>query len=205
MAISRTNLIDRKANVRDSRLYIIATEGEVTEKQYFEMFKHPRVKVHVLPTQADHKSAPAHLISRLSDFKETYDIAKNDQLWLVFDVDHRKQKELDTVCRLATQKRFQLSISNPCFELWLLLHKADAIPSAGKCGEIEAQLRALMGQYNKTNIDLSQFEPGINDAIRRAKQLDTNRQSRWPADTGTHLYKLVESLIQFTSGGKTSA
>jgi RloB-like protein len=109
------------------------------------------------------------------------------------------------VCRLAIQKRFQLAISNPCFEFWLLLHKEDSMHPAGKCSDVSARLRAVMGHYNKTNLDLSEFKSGVDIAIQRAKQLDTNPQSRWPAHEGTHVYKLVESLIQFTSGSKTNS
>jgi hypothetical protein len=34
--INRTKLLDRQSNRRDAKLFIIATEGQVTEKQYFE-------------------------------------------------------------------------------------------------------------------------------------------------------------------------
>jgi hypothetical protein len=36
--INRTKLLDRKHDRRSAKLFVIATEGKDTEKQYFEMF-----------------------------------------------------------------------------------------------------------------------------------------------------------------------
>jgi hypothetical protein len=35
--INRTKLLDRRQDRRDARLFVIATEGKETEKQYFNM------------------------------------------------------------------------------------------------------------------------------------------------------------------------
>ncbi|WP_199314156.1 hypothetical protein [Planktothrix sp. FACHB-1365] len=54
--INRTKLLDRKYNNRDARLFIIATEGRDTEKQYFQgMFHDSRIKIEVLSTGEDDK------------------------------------------------------------------------------------------------------------------------------------------------------
>jgi hypothetical protein len=37
--INRTKLLDRKHDYRSAKLFIIATEGKETEKQYFENFQ----------------------------------------------------------------------------------------------------------------------------------------------------------------------
>lgn len=58
--IKRTKLLDRHYRWRETKLFIIATEGELTEKQYFEMFKSSRIKIEVLSTD-DGKSAPQHV------------------------------------------------------------------------------------------------------------------------------------------------
>jgi hypothetical protein len=186
--------MDRVHSVRDADLCVIATEGEKTERQYFEMFGHRRLVVRILPTEADHKSAPYHVLSRLDRFKDAHDLWDSDTLWLVIDVDHRRPKELDGVCQEAQQKGFSLAISNPCFELWLLLHHAETSGADATCNEIEARLQQVTGSYNKLRIEPERFRNGIRSAIDRAKQLDVNPDSRWPAAPGTHVYKLIESL-----------
>jgi len=65
MLTKRKRLMDRAVNVRDAALCVIATEGEVTEKQYFEMFLNPRVKVHVLPSE-DGRSGAKYVLNRRS-------------------------------------------------------------------------------------------------------------------------------------------
>lgn len=59
--INRTKLLDRQHDRRDAKLFIIATEGEATEKQYFSLFQSTKIKVEVLATGDDHKSAPAYI------------------------------------------------------------------------------------------------------------------------------------------------
>lgn len=70
MGINRTKLLDRQHDRRDARLFVIATEGAATEKQYFEMFGSSRIKVKVLETGSDNQSAPQYVLDRLNSFKE---------------------------------------------------------------------------------------------------------------------------------------
>jgi RloB-like protein len=110
--INRTKLLDRQHDRRDARLFIIATEGAVTEKQYFEMFGSSRIKVEVLATGSDNKSAPKYVLDRLNSFKEQFDLHEDDMLWLVIDVDRWGGEKLSVVCREAKQKNYHLAISN---------------------------------------------------------------------------------------------
>ena len=195
MSIRRTRLLDRRTNVRDARLYIIATEGEKTEKAYFDaLFQNPRVKVRVLSTGPDGYSGPRHVLDRLSAFRDEYDLGPEDELWLMIDVDRQRPEHLSPICQEATQKGVFLAISNPCFELWLYLHHADAEVTDADCKAVESRLRTLLGSYNKANLDPARFAPHVADALRRAKALHTTGDERWPAFPGTHVYKLVQRL-----------
>jgi hypothetical protein len=128
----RTKLLDRTYNTRDAQLFIIATEGK-TEKPYFDSFHDSRIKVEVLATGEDNKSAPEHIIERLNEFARKYDWGQEDSLWLVLDVDRWGNKKLSLVCREAKQKNYGLAISNPCFETWLCLHLQDLDPKDKTC------------------------------------------------------------------------
>ena len=77
--IKRTKLLDRKYDRRDVKLFIVATEGKETEKQYFGMFKSTRIKVEILATP-DGKSSPEYVLKRLDIFKKQYDINEDDML-----------------------------------------------------------------------------------------------------------------------------
>jgi hypothetical protein len=194
--INRKGLIDRQHNVRDARLFIIATEGAVTEKQYFEMFGSSRIKVEVLPTGSDNQSAPDYVLDRLNSFKEQFDLHEDDILWLVLDVDRWGDEKLSLVCREAKQKNYHLAISNPCFEVWLCLHCGDLNPEDKTCKQFKARLRKILGSYNGSNLDLSQYEPHLAAAVERAQILHPDLQHNWPPTIGTHVYRLVEILLQ---------
>ena len=193
MRTSRKKLIDRNVNVRDAKLCIIATEGEKTEKQYFALFQNPKIKVKILSTEGG-LSAPNHVLERLDQFKANYNLGPEDSLWLIFDADRNRVAKLSDICQQATQKGFQLAVSNPCFEFWLLLHHFEA-EDFTDCKAVEAALKYRMGSYNKTNLRTELYKPLLADAVRRAKALHTNTEERWPEPFGTHVYKVVETLL----------
>jgi hypothetical protein len=194
--IKRTKLLDRQHDRRDAKLFIVATEGEVTEKQYFAMFHSTRIKVEVLPTSSDGSSAPQYVLDRLNAFKDQYDLNEDDMLWLVFDVDRWGARNLSLICRQAKQKGYCLAISNPCFEVWLCLHFQDADPQDKGCQAFKARLRTILGSYNSSNLDLSLYKPRIEDAVDRAKALHPNAQQNWPPAVGTHVYRVIEILLR---------
>ncbi len=155
--INRTKLLDRQHDRRDAKLFIIATEGEATEKQYFGLFQSTKIKVEVLATGDDHKSAPQYVLARLNDFNAKYDLNDDDMLWLVFDVDRWTSQNLSSVCREAKQKNYYLAISNPCFEVWLCLHFSDLESQDKSCQDFKTRLKVLLGSYNSSKLDLSLY------------------------------------------------
>ncbi|WP_016949316.1 RloB family protein [Anabaena sp. PCC 7108] len=194
--ISRTKLIDRAYNTRDAKLFIIATEGAETEQQYFGMFYDSRIKIEVLSTGEDNRSAPQYVLDRLEEFVRKYDLNEDDSLWLMFDVDRWPVKKLSEICREARKKKYHLAISNPCFESWLYLHFDNLSPDDKPCRIIEDKLREKLGSYNKSNLDLSLYKENIEEAVERARYLDTNHNHNWPHTPGTRVYKLVEILLK---------
>ena len=190
--------LDRSVpHLRDTRLIIIAAEGRETEKQYFAEFSDKRVHVKVLSTGEDNHSAPQHVIERLTSFREEFQIGEGDELWLMVDVD---RWQLAEIAREAIQREYQLAISNPCFEVWLLCHFQDPPSDVSGCQPIEDALRiALGGSYNKANLILSQFVDVLDLAIQRAESLDTSPNDRWPQKVGTHVYRVVRSIRSLVS------
>lgn len=194
---NRTKLLNRSYNTRDAQLFIIATEGAKTEKCYFEIFRNSRIKIEVLPTPKDNKSAPQYVIARLDDFAQQYDLRGKDTLWLVFDVDRWDFKNLSSVCRQAKQKKYGLAISNPCFEVWLCLHLLNNLnPNDISSNDFKVRLRSILGSYNKGKLDTTPYENKISDAIQRAKLLHPNPQHNWPPTPGTHVYRVVEMILK---------
>jgi hypothetical protein len=212
MRLRRTRLLNRRVNVRDASLFVIATEGSETERRYFDGFESSRVHVETLPTGLEGSSSPDAVLERLEEFRDRYDLGGTDQLWLVVDVDRWGDRKLRDVCRDA-RGRFATAVSNPCFELWLYLHFFDAadlsgpewdalVPASGgnRSRAMERRLRARLLEregagYDKATLTFARFRTGIGDAIARARALDTDPAARWPqAFPGTHVYRLAEEL-----------
>jgi hypothetical protein len=198
--ISRKHLLPRQENWRESKLFIIAAEGEVTEKQYFSIFRSTRIQVKVLPTPNDGTSAPKYVLKRLNEFNEQYELDDEDELWLVFDVDRWESKNLSAICREAYQKGYKLAISNPCFETWLCLHFADLDHHDKTCKDFKMRLRKILGSYKSNNLDLEKYHNHVQDAINRATPLGASKQEYWPSNFGTHVYKLAEAILASING-----
>ncbi len=66
---------------------------------------------------------------------------------------------------------------------------------------MEIALKELLGGYNKANIDISSYASGIDDAVERARKMDTKPQGRWPQNPGTHVYKVIEAINALRTSG----
>lgn len=65
----------------------------------------------------------------LLGYKSEYATEHGDELWICIDTDHwirgGHQAELSQVLQECRSKGYGVAISNPCFEVWLLMHFAD--------------------------------------------------------------------------------
>lgn len=202
----------RKTGYRDAKLIVIATEGIKTEVIYFEDLKekYKNLKVHTeVIKKKDTKSSPEYILDSLIEFKNTYKLNVNDELWLVIDFDKWGTKKISSISTSCRQKRIHLALSNPCFELWLLLHFIDVssmivdeknkIKNNKKINRSRNFISNLIlkyaGEYNKSNIKSELFFPTIYKAINRAEKLDINQSEPWPTELGTRVYLLVKSIL----------
>ena len=94
----------------------------------------------------------------------------------------------------AKDAGIRTAVSNPCFELWLLLHVLEVATSFGDAAEVNNALAAALGGYNKTNIPTTALIPHVRTAIVRARCLDEG-DGGWPQTTGTQVHFLVSQLV----------
>ena len=212
MRTSRYTDRERIAGRRDIRkLFVIVSEGEKTEKIYFDdlsadkRFHHPSVHVETIQS-AD--SSPEHVLAKLTDFNKTYELGADDELWLVIDRDRWEVPMLRRVTQEALQKRFCVADSNPCFELWLLLHHRSLDNYSddqqeelrqnrqiGRRKRLERELVDICGSYSKSKLKTSDYLPHISTAIENARKSDIRPNDRWLNQIGSRVYKLVQSII----------
>ena len=208
---------ERHEAFRDARLVIIASEGKDTERIYFKAlakeYTNPRVHVHILERSEDelNNSSPAHVLKQLNDYKSQYDMDADDELWLVIDRDRWTEAMLSHVATECAQDiAMHLAMSNPCFEIWLLLHLEDPASltpeeqklwlenrrkSKNADPYLKMLLRKRMGAYHESSFDAIALIAHVEDAIERARALDKNPTDRWPQTLGTRVYLLAESVM----------
>jgi hypothetical protein len=193
--INRKKLLDRPYNQRDARLCVIAVEGAVDEEQYFRSFGSSRLKIEVLKTESNNKSAPKYVFQRLDQFKEKYDLDEQDMLWIVVDVDRWGAEQLSSLSRESIQKGYRLAISNPCFEVWLCLHFEDLDPGDKTARDFKAKLGKIRVKYQPSKLSFSALlNDRLPEAIARAQALHPDNNDYWPQTIGSHVYRLVESI-----------
>lgn len=190
---------NRRPPLREPRkLFVIATEGKETEQIYFSIFNgdeyRKNVHVQILPTRKG-ESSPQSVLKRLQQYASAKGVRPGDELWVVVDVDRWGEQALNALCQTCQQAGYDVAISNPCFELWLILHQENPhTPAIAK--ECEQEMKRLLGRYDKAEYDTKKLMPHIETAIRHAHRLDQQPHEPWPRDTGTHVYRLVTKLIQ---------
>lgn len=115
-----------------------------------------------------------------------------DEIWCVFDRDDHER--FQDACTMARDNGLRLAVSNPCFELWLLLHFRDS-PGAQHRDQVARALRECLRGYRK-HLDFAAVAAGVDDAVGRARRLDEDaeRMGEPGHNPTTGVYLLVQSI-----------
>jgi hypothetical protein len=180
---------------RDATLFVIACEGAVREKEYFEHLGEysSRIRIKVLDQDGGHKSAPKWIQDAAARYVDETGLKVEDQLWLVMDIDRWKIDafhEMQQIC--VAQGNWNLALSNPCFEVWLYMHVDDIRNcQATDCQGLKRALATIIkGGYNKAT-----FIKLIRDAHHRSSQLDMNSDHFMPDFMRTKMHRLSGQLL----------
>ena len=187
---------------RDARLFVIACEGALREKAYFEHLcpLSPRLRVEIISPQNEENdnvgnSSPNWVLERVVKFveKEGINIKNGDRIWFVLDVD-RWGKALYDIQAECQKNNWQMALSNPCFEVWLWLHFRDIVESkAVTCKEFKAEIhQEYEGGYK---VDIFTKPEFYELAQQRAKKIDTE-SGFMPNPKTTKVYLLLNDLFE---------
>jgi len=193
--------LDRKTKIlRDASLVVIASEDKYAVKQYFDFFQSTRIQFKVLATE-DGMSAPEHVLARLDEYMKEFEIGEGDACWLVCDCDHWIKpghiRNLTLVLQQCRQKRIQIALSNPCFDLWLLIHFA-GFPQDDNltCIEVARRLRVVVGSYDKTKVyNLPIDDEKVRSAVRRSAD-NQPCSSDIPDRPQTAIHRIIQDLVE---------
>jgi RloB-like protein len=196
---SRAKDLRRKTASRSERkTVVIFCEGEASEPDYIKALKklpqvqrNTAINIEIDPVQG----VPLTLVERAVARKKND--AEVDECWCVFDVEWpRHHPNLDRASQIAAAHGIRLAVSNPCFELWLILHFRSQTAFLNN-REAESLSRALDRRTSK-RIDATKYMPRRQDASKRAASLVTRHQrdqTMFPNDNpSSTMYELLAAI-----------
>ncbi|ONI71257.1 hypothetical protein ALI144C_48780 [Actinosynnema sp. ALI-1.44] len=162
--------------------------GERTEKQYLEGFRRQFTvsTVRVRPKVG----SPAQLVGYARKVRDN-DPGGFDEVWCVVDVD---EFQVDEAVAAARKAGISLAISNPCFEVWLLLHLADWRQWFDGPAAVIAALRRHLDCYDKVKLDFAAFADHVTTAVQRARKLDPTGEDH-TCNPSTGVWRLVARVL----------
>ena len=159
------------------RRFVLFCEGAKTEPAYFAAIRRAcsgaMVAVKIVPGQGAPmtvaEEATQEAKSRKRGRRKTDSFEEEDQIWAVFDRDAHPR--FDDAVTLCERHGVKVGRSDPCFELWLILHQGDYDKP---CDNRDAQkeLARLRPEYDKDGAktpDCDDLARHVEEAERRAE------------------------------------
>lgn len=228
----------RKKRPSTSKIIFLSCEGSVTEEEYIEILSQiydgvkNRVQlisvaedeIHTRPrkrtreqNQVLGKSKPWQLVERIDKFKSEkesiYEFSKypEDEFWIVSDVDDNLDNhkiEFQNAINECDEKGYKYAISNPFFEIWLLLHHDEVTEEDKKYAVTEEHMYEATDHFRirlaeqgaalkeQKHLQLEHYsDEKVKMAVQRAKDLVNGKDEKIPSEYGTYVYKIVEEIL----------
>ncbi len=190
--------LKRRTAVRPERKTIVVfCEGEASEPDYVRALKRlPNVR---RSTSVTIEIDPGHgvpltLVQAAIERRQDDEV---DECWCVFDVEWpQHHPNLHRAAELAAQHGIEVAISNPCFELWLILHYEDR-SAFMDTRAAEQRSRQLDGRDGK-RIDGPAYMKRRQQAARRAVMLadrHSGNATTFPSNNpSSSVYRLLAAI-----------
>jgi hypothetical protein len=204
MARNRDSLQRRRGRLQPKPRFLIVCEGIVTERCYFNDARH--IERSLIELEIEAGGTPKTLVERAVELKREAgrnarrlkdDNQRYEEVWCVFDVDEHPL--IPEAKDQAEANGVELAISNPCFELWALLHFQDQSAHIER-RRVQHLCRQFMPGYEK-RLDYETLKLKYTDALRRAEDLERWHESRDTvgANPSTVVHKLVQRILSQAS------
>lgn len=199
----RNDLRRRRAFTEPRPSVLICCEGKVTEPSYLNGLKNElRIRlcrVEVVPAGPNPKTIVDYAVEKKQESehraqREKDENLKYDEVWCVFDVD--SHHHIPEAKQKASANGVELAISNPCFELWLLLHFKDQRAHIER-HDVQSACRECMPGYDK-NVPFHKVFPHYESAVQRTVELNKWQESRGCAggNPSTGVHRLTERITK---------
>lgn len=217
------NLIGKLFPDVQSKIKFISVVGDILKKREQDRTDEEKKRLT--------KSQPLQLIEKMDTFKKEkknefdFEHHPDDEFWIVADVDHHTDTNNITnwskALKQCKEKQYECAISNPFFEVWLLLHHTDVTEQDYKYAVTEQhayekndhfknRLRENKAPLKKKKEVQSKHynQSKVIQAIERAEELHNKEMEScvdktqrreyesWPHSLGTTVYKLLKKIVE---------
>lgn len=183
MAKRRMGRIGRRRSQRDPKVrFILFCEGRNTEPAYFSAIKKKWTGALVAIESRRGVGVPITIAREAVDFAKASGLARNarkpknlfeekDQVWAVFDRDeHERYEEAVLLCEA---NGIGVARSNPCFEVWLILHEQDYDRPDDR-HQVQSELQNLRPEYDQDGAKL----PNCEEMVDRVKDAEERGEAQ---------------------------
>jgi len=189
------------------QLVVIGAEGRNrTEQLYFQNFNRIQRR-YVVKFAPENATDPVRIVRSVQKWMERQDDFElgpgKDYAYAVFDTDTdgKKEDEIRTAKALAEQTGIRLLWSNPCFEVWYILHFGYSTAPFSSNGEVLRRLARFLPNYKKNDDVFDRLFEDTAEAVRRAKQLRHYHRENahirvMDRNPGSEVDELVEMLMK---------
>ena len=194
----------RPAKREPLRSFTIFCEGENTEPAYFRALERKYKRQALIALEIVPVGVPMTIAQRASarmKQRRGNSFDEKDQVWAVFDRDEHPNHE--AAVRMCEQNRVGVARSNPCFEVWLILHENDYDRSDHRRA-VQRHLKTLRPEYDPDNgksCDCHDLVSRVEQAeARAARQLAARHREGVPfgppSTTVSHLTAAIRAAAQ---------
>ena len=201
----RTRRPDHRRPLR--RRLLVLTQGKVTEPAYLDRIR--QQYRHVVVVVKDCPKSPPQMLDVAMGERAKAARSREDRFdstWVVFDAEERPDEVmLRTLRQKAAQQDILLAWSNPCFEVWLLLHLVFSQAPIVNADHAIRQLEALLPGYAKdqraAERSMAALLPKLATALAHAQRLRDGHATRGAGEfpnPATDVDLLISEMTQGT-------
>mgnify|MGYP002650374766 FL=1 len=194
-----------KVSRKTKKIILVGAEGKnQTERKYFKAFNQVQSEYKIMAGKGNNTD-PVGVVEDLlkSAKQEELDLKDGDMLACFIDVDFKKgrDQELRAAMKLARQNNISVFLSNPCFEIWYLLHFRYSTKLYGSNEEVIKELGSYISDYSKSKDVYDLIENKIDQALLNTKRLESYHLENGTNDRlkklpSTEAYKLIEMILE---------
>ncbi len=185
----RNERIGRRKPTRNPKVrFTLFCEGRKTEPQYFKALRSQYNGSLVSIQFGDKGRAPITLAEKALKFAKSTRATKggrgrrnlfeeHDEVWVVFDRDEHER--FDEAVSLCEANRIGVARSNPCFEVWLILHMVDYGRQDDR-HRVKDEFHRLLSEHRRElpgNAGFESLMTAIEAAEERGEKLNQRRRA----------------------------